>query len=91
MLRRLKSKPEVLEHYDEVIQEQLGKSIIEPVNIEEQQVVGKVHYLPYKEVIRLGKNTNKLRVVYDASAKRSGPSLNDSLCFGPPLTPMILM
>ena len=43
LLRRLKSKPEVLKHYDEVIQEQFGKSIIEPVNIEEQQVVGKVH------------------------------------------------
>ena len=34
LLRRLKSKPEVFKHYDEVIQEQLGKSIIEPVNIE---------------------------------------------------------
>ena len=89
MLRRLKSKPEVLKHYDEVIQEQLGKSIIEPVNIEEQQAVGKVHYLPHREVIRLDKDTTKLRVVYDASAKRGGPSLNDCLYSRPPLTPMI--
>ena len=57
LLRRLKSKPEVFKHYDEVIQEQLGKSIIEPVNIEEQQLVGKVHYLPHREVIRLDKDT----------------------------------
>ena len=89
LLRRLKSKPEDLKHYDEVIQEQLGKSIIEPVNIEEQQAVGKVHYLPHREVIRLDKDTTKLRVVYDASAKRGGPSLNDCLYSGPPLTPMI--
>ena len=37
LLRRLKLKQEVLKHYDEVIQEQLGNSITEPVNIEEQQ------------------------------------------------------
>ena len=58
------------------------------MNIEEQQVVGKVHYLPHREVIRLDKDTNKLRVVYGASAKRSGPSLNDCMYSGPPLTPM---
>ena len=76
--RRLKLKPEVLKHYDEVIQEQLGKSIIEPVNIEDTE-----------EVIRLDKDTTKLRVVYDASAKCGGPSLNDCLYSGLPLTPMI--
>ena len=35
LLRQLKSKPEVLKHYDQVIQEQLKKNIVEPVNIEE--------------------------------------------------------
>jgi len=89
LLRRLKSKPEVLEHYDEVIQEQLEKSIIEPANMEQRKAVGKVHYLPHREVIRLDKDTTKLRVVYDASAKRGGPSLNDCLYSGLPLTPMI--
>ena len=87
--RRLKLKPEVLKHYDEVIQEQLGKSIIEPVNIEERRAVGKVHCLPHREVIRLDKDTTKLRVVYDASAKCCGLSLNDCLYSGLPLTPMI--
>lgn len=47
------------------------------------------HYLPHREVIRLDKNTTKIRVVYDASAKRNGPSLNDCLYSGPPLTPLI--
>ena len=89
LVRRLKSKPEVLKHYDSIIQDQLEKNIIEPVNLEEQPELGKVHYLPHREVIRLDKDITKLRVVYDISAKRGGPSLNDCLCSGPPLTPMI--
>ena len=89
LLRRLKSKPEVLKHYDEVVKEQLERNIIEPVNLTEQTEVGKVHYLPHRENIRLDKDTTKLRVVYDASAKHHGPSLNNCLYSGPPLTPMI--
>lgn len=88
LVRRLKSNPEVLKHYDEAIQE-LKKNIIEPVNMEEQPEVGSVHYLPHRAVIRLDKDTTKLRVVYDASAKRGGRSLNDCLYSGPPLTLMI--
>ena len=60
LLRRLKLKLEVLKRYDEVIQEQLGKSIIEPVKIEERRAVGKVHYLPHREVIRLDKDTTSI-------------------------------
>ena len=75
----LKSRPEVLKHYDKVIQEQLKKNIIEPVNMEERTEEGKVRYLPHREVIRLDKDTTKLRLVYDASAKRGGPRLNDCL------------
>ena len=88
-MRRLKSKPEVLKRYDSIIQDQLEKNIIETVNLEEQPELGKVHYLPHREVIRLDKDTTKLRVVYDASAKQGGPSLNDCLYSGPPLTSMI--
>jgi len=32
--------------------------------------VGRVHYLPHHEVIRLDKETPKLRVVYNASARK---------------------
>ena len=89
LLQWLKSKQEVLKHYDEVIQEQLEKNIIEPVDMEGRRAVGKVHYLPHREVIRLDKDTTKLCVVYGASAKHGGPSLNDCLYSGLPLTPMI--
>ena len=51
---------------------------------------GKVHYLPHRDVIRMDKETNKVRAVYDASAKRNGPSLNDCRYAGRPLIPLIL-
>ena len=38
-----------------------------------------MHYLPYYPVIRTDKSTSRVRIVYDASAKRDGPSLNDFL------------
>ncbi|XP_068684931.1 uncharacterized protein [Montipora foliosa] len=50
LLRRLKSKPEVLKHYDEVVKEKLERNIIEPVNLTEQTEVGKVHYLPHEKL-----------------------------------------
>ena len=52
--------------------------------------INEVHCLPHREVIRLDKSTTKLRIVYDASSKRSEEaSLNDCIYAGPPLTPLI--
>ena len=51
--------------------------------------VGSVHYLPHRPIIREDRNTTKVRPVFDASAKTTGPSLNDCLHTGPNLLSMI--
>ncbi len=91
LLRRLKSKPEIARQYGEVIKDQLSNGIIEQVEPSNNNGVGRVHYIPHHEIIRSDKQTTKLRVVYDASAKseRELPSLNDCLYAGPPLSPLI--
>ena len=82
--RRLKSDPEILQAYDEVIQDQLEKGIIERVSPNEESPVGKTCYIPHQAVIKKDRDTTKLRVVYDASAKtRDEPSLNNCLYPGP--------
>ena len=48
-----------------------------------------VHYIPHHAVIRRDKSTTKLRILYNASAKSDGASLNDCLHAGPALTQRI--
>ena len=67
LLKRLSLRPEIAKHYNDV--QQLKEGIIEPVEQSANSGVGKVHYLPHHEVIRVDKETTKLRVVYDASAR----------------------
>ena len=89
LLRRLRQEPAILKQYDRTIREQLESGIIEAVDVSEP-TPDKVHYLPHHGVIRTDKTTTKLRVVYDASAKSSGPSLNDCLHKGPKFNQLIL-
>ena len=57
--------------------------------VPEQGKKGETHYLVYHPVIRKDKDTTKLRIVFDASAKTFGPSLNECLYKGPQLTPLV--
>ena len=90
-LKRLRSQPEVLKQYDEVINDQLKAGIVERVEPAEISEVGKTHYIPHHAVIRKNALSTKLRVVFDASSRpdKNSPSLNDCLKVGPPLTPTI--
>ena len=73
----------VLQEYDATIRDQLSRGIVEVVDSEEDKSANVTHYIPHHAVIRQDKETTKLRIVYDASARGEGPSLNDCLCTGP--------
>ena len=51
---------------------------------------GRLHYLPHHPVVRVDKDTTKLKIVYDASAKGDGPCLNDCLYTGPKFSQKVL-
>ena len=74
--------------YDNIIEDQIKSGVVEPAN-DVLVPVGNVHYLPHREVVREDKNTTKIRIVYDASAKDPGTSLNDCLHTGPSLNTLI--
>ena len=73
----------ILREYGSVIKNQLSSGIIEVVEKPLDGVIGRTHYLPHHAVIRKDKLTTKLRIVYDASARGTGASLNDCLYSGP--------
>jgi hypothetical protein len=89
LLKRLQQNPEVLREYDSIICDQLERGIIEEVG-DSEVTSNVIHYLPHHAVIRQDKETTKVRVVYDASARSSGPSLNDCLYTGPKFNQRIL-
>ena len=89
LLRRLRQNPSALQEYNHIIQDQLKKGIIEPVS-EKTPTSNRIHYLPHHAVVRSDKSTTKVRVVYDASAKSDGPSLNECLHTGPKFNQHIL-
>ena len=97
---KLLKSPELLQGYDSIIQDQLKQGIIEPVMegaaslLQTNDIVNTnrmVHYLPHHCVIWQDKQTTKLRIVYDGSAKTKTDSisLNDCLETGPNLIPKL--
>ena len=84
LIRRLRQSPHILREYDNIIQDQISKGIVEIVEDPwTPSKIGKLHYLPHHGVIREDKATTKFRIVYDASARTTGPSLNNCLYAGP--------
>ncbi|XP_065672108.1 uncharacterized protein LOC136089936 [Hydra vulgaris] len=83
--KKLASDRDLLACYNIIIKDQLSKGIIEKVSNFELNI-GDVYYLPHRTVIREDKLTSKFRIVFDASACTSGPSLNKCPFSGPLLT-----
>ena len=81
----LKQDTVLLKMHNDIFLNQMKLGIIEPAN--ENVSPGKFHYIPHHPVVGEDKNTSKVRIVFDASAKSDGPSLNKCLYKGPELTP----
>ena len=80
--RKLNKNPELLKAYDDVLKEQLKSGVIEEVG--DSVEIGNVMYLPHGAVIKNNKQSTKLKIVSDASAKLLGEnSLNGVLYKGP--------
>ena len=86
LLRRLKQDPEVFQEYSAVFMEQSAKRMVEDVTEKILPARG-VHYISHHVVMRRDKETTKLRIVFDASSKTEGVSLNGCLNSGPCLVP----
>ena len=84
LLKRSKQMPRLLSKYDSIIRDQLDQKIVEVVTQPTLAVSDRVHYLPHNGV-RWDRATSKLRIVYDASVRSTGPSLNECLYTGPKL------
>lgn len=87
---KLKKDSKLLNKYNNIIKEPLQLGIIEEINPEPDDKFNEnVHYLPHHAVLCQGKDTTKVQVVYDGSAKSPGNqySLNACLEVGPSLIP----
>ena len=77
---QIKKNPETMKQYNNIIEDQVKKGIIE--KIDDNTVEGEIkHYIPHHGVIKPNNLTTKLRILYDASAKakKTNLSLNESL------------
>jgi len=83
--RRLQSNRNLLQQYNDILQSQLEQGIVERVLEADVDNDFTKHYLPHHPVVKPSRNTTKVRIVYDASAKsrKNVKCLNDCLYRGP--------
>ena len=88
--RKLNKDPVLFQNYNKIFQDYETNSIIERVPTSDVPNVGNVHHLPHRAVVRHDRTTTKVRPVFDASAKTTGPALNECLYAGPNLLSLII-
>ena len=91
---KLRKEPTLLSEYNNIIQDQLKAGIVEKVPTEDltnEKTATRSHYLPHLAVVRKDRETTKVRLLYDGSAKTSKheKSLNDCLQTGPNYIPHV--
>ena len=84
---KLRKEPSLLSEYDTIIQDQLKGGIVKKVPAKDlkKKLTSQSYYLPHLAVVRKDRETTKLGIVYNGSAKASKHenSLNDCLQTGP--------
>ena len=90
MKARLKKDEKLLQEYASIFKAQLEAGIIELFPKSDEDFEG-AHFLPHHGVLREDRETTKLRIVFDGSARadKDHYSLNDCLEKGPNLTPHV--
>ena len=90
LVNRLRHDPTLLKEFNAIIEEQIKQGIVERVPVEEENNSA-THYIPHHGVVRNDRDTTKLRIVFDGSAKEKNNerSLNDHLLNGPNFIPPI--
>ena len=88
LINRLHADKDLLHKYDEIIQQQVKNNTIEEVDVTKPSET-KRYYLPHHPILTPDKETTKIRIVYDASAKAksTASSLNECLFRGPIILP----
>jgi len=82
--RSLEKKPAVRLEYSAVLKSYLEKEYIQQVHPSVVKADGdRQWFLPHFPVVREDKSTTKVRIVFDASVKYEGVSLNDQMYTGP--------
>ena len=79
----LQQQSTLLKEYDTIIQDQVKQEVVEVVTGSVPTDGYAVHYLPHHTMVRQDKATTRIRIVYDALARTTGPSLNNCLYTGP--------
>ena len=82
--KKLQKPPELSHVYLKVLQTYQEAGYIQKV-LQEEKKPDQVWYLPHFPVLRPDKSMTKTRIVFDASAKLKGVSLNDLVLQGPKL------
>ena len=81
--KRLRRSPAIADSYSTRIEQYVEKGYVR--KIQEHEKGESKWYLPHFPVIKPDKETTKTRIVFDASAKHKGISLNDVIHQGPKL------
>ena len=81
--KRLLKSPDVASAYNQCIEQYIEKGYV--TRIPQQDRSTSKWFLPHFPILRPDKDTTKTRIVFDASAKYQGMSLNDAIYQGPKL------